>query len=385
MRVGVIRNNLSAPLLLADLEQVSRRNVSVDAPGQVRYLGFVTDTQIAASLANSVTGAGATITGSDISGSLPLTIVESSNDDLLLRTAAGDSFTTITIAAAEYATIDALVTAINAALAVSTLNVQAFNGGNDNIVLESTLFGVTSYLENDDVAGGSNANTDLGLADGAARNMPAASAYSTAIGIPGNPGDLDVSQATIEAVGATTNSRALEPHYDAGFTRGGAALADLIAPQFAETDVVIESFLTGMLSEYRSANFNPDSRNAASVVGAAIDVVENDGTTAFATANTLPVLTTADLGTPSAGDLTITGTGLGKESGGATDPLRSTSVKLTGLGAITLHQEAIEAGGGTISDTSIFIPAALIPGAAVTTTSAQVKFRQRVSAVVALT
>lgn len=382
MRVGVIRNDLSAPLLLADLEQVSRRNTPVDAPGQVRYLGFTTDAQIAASLADSTTGAGATITGSDISGSLPLTLVAATSDDLRLRTAPGDAFTVVSIAAAAYSTIDALVAAINTALASTTLNVQAFNGGNSNVVLESTLFGVDSYLENDTEANGSNANSELGLANGSTRDMPAASAFSAAIGIPGG---LDVSQATLEAVGAGDNSNALEPHYDAGLTRGGAALADLVAPQFAETDVAVESFLVGMLSELASANFNPDSRNSASVVGAAIAVVEDDGATAFATANTLPVLTTADLDTPGAGDLTITGTGLGKESGGATDPLRSTSVKLTGDGAITLHQEEIEAGGGTISDTSIFIPAALIPGAATTTTSAQVQFRQRVTAVVALT
>jgi hypothetical protein len=158
-----------------------------------------------------------------------------------------------------------------------------------------------------------------------------------------------------------------------------------VAPQFAETDVAIESFLLGNLAGFRSASFNPDRRNHASVVGAAIYVSEDDGTTDFATAHTLPVLTTADLGTPVAGALTLTGTGLGKESGNTTDPLRSTIVKLTGAVTLKLSQEAIEAAGGSVSDTSIVIPAALLPGATTTTTSAQVQFRQKVSAVVALT
>lgn len=368
MRIAVIRNDLSAPLLLADLEQVSRRNDPVDAPGQVRYISYPDASVIEAALADADTGAGATTTGSDISGSLPITITGSSNDDLKVRTSSTAAFTTVTIAAGSYATVDALVAAVNTALAGT--GVAAFNGGNDNIVLESLTYGVNSYLETDDVAGGSTANTDIGLTDGEARTMPAASAFATAIGLPGA---LDVSQATLEAVGATTNTNALEPYYDAGRTPG---LADAVAPIFAETDVAIESFLVGMLSGYASASFNPDPRNPAVSAGAAIAVVEDDGATAFATANTVPTVTSATLGSPTAGDVTIAGTGLGKESGDSTDPLRSTLVKVTGDVAVTFHQETIENAGGSVTDTAIVIPAALIPGAAVTTTSVQVQFRQ---------
>lgn len=92
-----------------------------------------------------------------------------------------------------------------------------------------------------------------------------------------------------------------------------------------------------------------------------------------------PVLTTADLDTPGAGDLTITGTNL---TSLAPD---ITSVILTGTGAKTLTQSQIITGGGSVSATSIVIPAALIPGAAVATTSAQVRADGQLSAVVALT
>ncbi len=92
-----------------------------------------------------------------------------------------------------------------------------------------------------------------------------------------------------------------------------------------------------------------------------------------------PVLTTADLDTPGAGDLTITGTGLTSLTP------NFTSVILTGTGAITLTQAQILAGTGTISATSIFIPAALIPGAVTTATLAQIKSDLLLSAVVALT
>lgn len=91
-----------------------------------------------------------------------------------------------------------------------------------------------------------------------------------------------------------------------------------------------------------------------------------------------PTLATADKDTPGAGDLTLTGTNMTSLSP------NYTSVILTGTGAITLTQTQITTGGGTVSATSIFIPAALIPGVATGTTSAQVKADLQLSAVVAL-
>lgn len=372
MRVGVIRDDLSAPILLADLEQVSRRNTSVDAPGQVRYLRYATEAIIEATLADPTTGAGATTTGSDISGSLPLTITGSSNDDLRVKTASSAAFVVCTIAAGGYSTIAALVTAINNAFVSAGVSVQAFDGGLDNIVLESTLYGVDSYLETDTIANGSNANSDLGLTDGEVRTMPAASVFQTDIGLPGA---IDVSQATIEAVGATTNTNALEPHFDGGLTRGGVGIQDLVAPAFAETGVANDSFLVGMIAGYADAAFNPDSRNPAVSAGAAVAVLEDDGSTDYATANTVPTITAATLDSPSTGDVTIDGTGLGTESGGGTLN-NGVIVKFTGAISVRLAQETIIQAGGSVLPTEIIVPASLIAGATTTTTSVQVQVRQ---------
>jgi len=132
-----------------------------------------------------------------------------------------------------------------------------------------------------------------------------------------------------------------------------------------------------LISEYRNAGFNPDSRRGLTS-GAAISVVADDGSTAFAAG--LPVLSTADLHTPSTGILTITGTGLGGFDN------KETSVRVVGPNIDKLlEQRAIEAAGGSVSATSIVIPAALIPGATLTTTKARVKVRQRVSAAVVMT
>lgn len=92
-----------------------------------------------------------------------------------------------------------------------------------------------------------------------------------------------------------------------------------------------------------------------------------------------PTLSVADLGTPGAGDLTLTGTNM---TSLAPD---ITSVILTGTGAVTLTQTQITTGGGTVSATSIFIPAALITGAVVTATSAKVRADGQLSSVVVLT
>ena len=92
-----------------------------------------------------------------------------------------------------------------------------------------------------------------------------------------------------------------------------------------------------------------------------------------------PTLATADLGTPGVGDITLTGTNMTSLAPNIT------TVIITGTGAVTLTQAQIITGGGTVSATSIVIPAALVPGVALTTSSAQVRADDQLSAVVVLT
>lgn len=374
MRVGVIRNDLRGPLFIADLEPVSNQNVPVDPRGQARYLSLPTAAGIASLLAAASTGAGATITGTALTFNV---VIDGTNNLLRLKTVSTASFVTYTIASATYTNITTLVAAINAALVGS--GVQAFHGGSNNVVLESMTYGVDSYLENESVA--NDANTILAIADGAARTMPAASAYLTAAGIPGGP--LNVAAATLAGVGAGTNTNALTPHNAAGLTRGVPPLQDYIAPNFADTPVAIDSFLYGMLSEYRSASYNPDTRDPAETAGAAIAVVESSGSTAYATAHTVPTITSATLDSPTAGDVTIAGTGLGNEGGDGTLG-NGVIVKFTGAITKRLEQKAIVRAGGSVLPTSIVIPASLIPGAVVTTVSVGVQVRQRLSSTSAL-
>jgi len=395
MRIAVIRDDLPGPLVLSDLEPVSQYTPTYEPRGQEGYLSRVTEADIEAVLADSSVGAGAATQGSDISGSFPLTITGSSNDVLRLKTSSGASFTDVTLTAGAQADLDALLANINAALVTAGLDIVAQQGpgSGDRVQLESTVRGVDSYLELDTVGNGSTANTDLGLTDGA-RDMPSAADYITDTAPSGGP--LDVSVATIEAVGTSTNASALAIIPDDRGT--AAAIADAVAPQFADTDVAVDSFLVGVLAGYRSANFNPDPRRGAVYSslaiadGAAIDVVEDDGSTSAASTYTLPTITSATLDSPSPGDVTIAGTGLTTTPNGegagrhsfSTGGTKHTRVKFTGDVQVVLPQEVIEANGGSVTYTSIVVPASLISGAAVTTTSVQVQARQRASDVEAL-
>lgn len=91
-----------------------------------------------------------------------------------------------------------------------------------------------------------------------------------------------------------------------------------------------------------------------------------------------PTLASADLDVPTAGDLTLTGTSLTSIAPNVT------SVIITGTAAKTLTAAQILAGGGTVSATSIVIPAATIGAVAAGTSSAQVKSDGLLTAVVAL-
>jgi len=372
MRLAVIRADLPAPIYIADLEQVSRRNDPVDARGQERYLSVPTTAVVEAALGDASTGVGATITATAAPTSLT---IDNTNKVLRLKKSSTASFTAYTFAEAVYASTDALVAAINTALSGS--GIRAFKAGTV-IVLESETHGVNSYLELDTVANGSTANTNLNFANGSVRTMPSAATYLTAAGIPGGP--LNISQATLEAVGAGTNTRALEPFYDAADPRA-FVVANAIAPIFAETDVALDSFLVGMLSQYRSASYDPDPRRSSVAAGAAVAVLEDDGVTAFTTANTLPTITSAVL---SGGVVTISGTGLGNENGRGSYG-NGAVVKFTGVGAVRLEQRAIVHAGGRVLPSQIVVPASLIPGVATTTTSVRIQVRQRLSNTVALT
>lgn len=372
MRVGVIRGDLPGPVSLSKLEPVSQYNPSTEPRGQEVYVSRPTTAEIEGVLANPTTGAGAIIQGSDITGSLPITFT-GLNNVLRVRTSAAASFTAVTIATGAVSTLAAVLAVVNDALRGTGITAVQGGGTGQRVALEGA-HGVNSYVELDSVANGSTANTAIGLPPTAVvRTMPAASAFITALNPVG--GTLDVSTATINAVGAGNNATALA---FVTATRGTqTALANAIAPHLVETGTALDSYLVGQISELRNANFNPDPRRVPALVnGAAVSVVADDGVTPFSA--TTPTVASATLNSPSAGDITIAGTGLGNAE------RLETVVKVSGTVNKLLAQKVITANGGSVTGTSIVLKAVLIPGATTVTTFVQVKVRQLASTRVAV-
>jgi len=107
----------------------------------------------------------------------------------------------------------------------------------------------------------------------------------------------------------------------------------------------------------------------------AVGVVESNAVTVTADSLTsaqsfvvaTPVISSALVNVPGAGDLTIAGTGF------VSIVPTNTSATITGTGAIVLDQATITGGGGTVIDTAIVIPAALFTNGAIAAVTSSVK------------
>jgi len=161
-----------------------------------------------------------------------------------------------------------------------------------------------------------------------------------------------------------------------GASPATAGVANFVAPQFVETEVAVQSFQVGNLSKFLELTWNPNSRAMPAITsGPAIEVVQNDGTTPYTAP--LPQITAAVHNVPNAGDITITGVGLGNSEyaspvqaggyGGSVVVVRAASNSVTGTGVpqLRLTQRQISntfTGGtqGSVSATSIVIPASLL-------------------------
>jgi hypothetical protein len=359
MRVAVIRGDISGPIYLSDLEPTSQVNPMIEH-GQTRYLSRPSATLVSAALAGipaSIESTGAI--------TFPKTI-NSGNKVLKLRLASSGAFVTLTLVEAAYASLTALAAQVQTQIDASALAglVTAGLGSSANILRLTTVAkgeGVT--IETDTTGGGSTFNTPAGFGSGGQQlSVPTAAALISTTVPVGGPVDVSDATLTDELGPAVTAAQLL-------------AVADTLAPHFVETDVVKKSYLSGNLHGLLSSSFNPDPNRYNN--GAAIAVVEDDGSTTFSLAG--PVLTSATL----SGTLTLAGTALASYGDAAV--LKTLRVQITGSGGPkTLTELQISQAGGTLSATSIVIPAGLISGVAVSTSSVMVLVNGMVTATVAV-
>lgn len=190
-------------------------------------------------------------------------------------------------------------------------------------------------------------------------------------------GPLDVSNTKIKSVSGL--SGATNPQC--------SMIADLIAPHFIETDVLIKSFQVGNLYGFRQANYNPDPRHFPSIANKpAIAVVMDDGVTPYSAP--LTVISSAVHDTPNAGDLRINGTNLANP-----EFVTETVIKISAANTnfyVRIPQQILVAtftGGthGSVSPTQITIPASLLKGLGVAGSKVIVKFTSLVSNVAVVT
>lgn len=346
MRVAVIRGDIPGPLFLADLEDVSQYNPPTEPRGQERYLSRPTSVTVGAALglyAPASLGSTADIT-------FPLAIT-APTQTLKIKGAAADPYTSVLIPIAVYANITTLLAAINSVLPAAFVALPLATSTLLRVAFQTTAKGAGLRIQYDTTAGGSTANTPLALAAGGALfTVPSAATVIAATVPVGGP--VDVSPATIRTqVGSGLTSTQW------------VGIMDALAPQFVESDVAVKSFQVGYMHDLRNAAWNPDvNRLPAIASGAAIAVVQDDGVTAFSAP--LPTLTNAQMNVPVAGAITLTGVGLAG-AGTPNSEVVATRVKFSTLpDSRYVDQAVIVAAGGTVSATSIVIPAAVVPAGA---------------------
>lgn len=394
MRVGVIRGDVPSPIFLADLEPLAQTNFPTEPFGQTRYVSrpdptrltyflagqYLSDTQDGAppvllNIPAGQPGAGGVPAGVESSAAVtfPVTLT-GANNTLQVKNSAAAGFTTFTIATGVYATMTALITALNAQLVPGGIATAAADSTGTLVVIQSSIPGVGSYIN----VGAGTIDAVLNLAAPSPSNpftMPSAATIITALNpvvIPPATGSINVSAANIlSTLGAAPNA---------------AAVADFVAPKFVETQDAVQSFQVGNLSKYLELSWSPDPRRLPVITtGPAVQVVENDGVTNFSASPTapLPIITAAVHNVPNPGDITITGVNIGNaelnspvqavESSGTVVIVKAAASTVTpGSGAgvgnvpsVRLTQRLIShtvSGGttGTVTNTSVVIPASLL-------------------------
>ena len=347
MRVAVIRGDLPGPLYLADLEVISQYDPAIEPVGQTFYISRPILSEMATALAGVAAGVLGTVNMTTIGTPI---VINAGNRVLKLRLAiAPAAFVTCTIATGSYASVAALMVAVNAAIVTAGVAASvSLDRSGTYMVLKSTLTGPGAYVEVDTVADGSTFNALPGFAvGGASFTVPTAAAAITAFNPVGGP--FSVSNALVlSTIGAgATNTQVTD-------------IRDAVSLHLIETQVVIKSFQVGNLAMYNSAGYTPDRNRLPA--SAALSIVQDDGVTPFVAP--LPNVTSAIIG---GGNLTITGVGLG------TNEIMQTTVRVSGTIAKVLSQAAIKHAGGSVSATQIVIPLSLLAGLVATTCFVTVK------------
>lgn len=269
MRAGFVnRTDLPKGLYIDDIENSSQRNFSSQPKGQSRYLRRPSDAELSAALTAAAT---LTVRGSDTAATVDTSVANGTK--LNVRTSAAAAFTQVTVTSNAALAKTAIVTELNAAFSAAGLGLAARISGTNQITIDTTAKGPGAYVEISAASPSAGAlHTVVGLAATATSGITLA-AWRTAVYPTGST--IDVSSATILALSTFS---LLSAGDQADLVE---AVADVIAPTFLETSLVLLSFVNGVIGKAAGATFQPGGSRVGLAAGPAIAVLADDGSTPF--------------------------------------------------------------------------------------------------------
>jgi hypothetical protein len=348
MFLVVIRSDLRNPLFLSDIEPVSQTNPPTESPrGQARYVSRPNAANIQryldAQALNDLLALSAWTIGTGWSGAYNIFTHTSGT------TALSSNFAAVALQA--YSLI-VTITGRTAGTVTAT-----FGGGTTGAISATTTTVITASTTGNLVV---TPTTDFDGTISISLKVSAAASAAALITatVPGYAGGLSVPTVDISAT-KIKSVTGLIGATDAQVVH----LQSMLGYHIVETDTVKKSVLAGCIHGYLSPEFNPDSRgdlnHPPATKGQAVQVVQDvnaasTSTTLFVVKN--PIITGLTL----SGTLTIAGSSGGLAGYGLYEP----TVIIIGNGGRQITQAQILAAGGTISDTSIVVPATLIAATA---------------------
>lgn len=269
MRAGFVnRTDLPKGLYIDDIENTSQRNFSSQPRGQSRVLRRPTDDEVLAVMSDHAI---VTIRGTDTNAAVDTTVANGTK--LNIKDSAAAPYTQVTVTSNAALAKTQIRDELNIAFRNAGLRLVARVDRSNRLIIETTVGGPDAYVSISAVSPSAGAlHTVLGLAAATTTGLSLAAlrtaVYPTAV-------TINVSSATILALSTFSLLTA------AAQTALVDAIADLIAPSFTETSLVLLSFVNGVFGKAADAGFRPGGARIGLTAGPAIACLDDDGVTPF--------------------------------------------------------------------------------------------------------
>lgn len=265
MRAGFVnRTDLPNGLHISDIENSSQRNFSSQPKGQSRIIKLPSSSQIQVAITSSAFL-------SERGSNNVVTKDTSVNNTLRIRSSSSLSYSAITVTTGLTQPVATVIAELNIAFKNAKLPFLASLVGTGQVQLDTTSGDVDIDL--DTIANGCTLSTALGFSDGITVTPLTVSALRAVV-YP-TVTTIDVSSATITGLSTFVSLTTVQK------TTLVDAIADVIAPGFIETSLVILSFANGVFGKAASASFQPGGSRITASPGPAIACLTDDGVTPF--------------------------------------------------------------------------------------------------------